>query len=182
MVCDLVEVPRMRAATAADARGIAAIHVRAWQAAYRGLVPVAPLAALSTDAREELWRRVIAQTETNTLQRLWVVEQSGAITGFAATGVTRDDDAPPATGEVYAIYIEPALIGTGLGRRLFAHAVDALASQDFEGATLWALESNARSRRFYEAAGWRADGRQKTERWEGIDLVQVRYARRLKSG
>lgn len=110
--------------------------------------------------------------------RAWQAAYRG-LTGFVATGPSRDDDAEASTGEVYAIYIEPGLIGTGLGRRLFAHAADALRAQGFTRATLWTLEGNARTRRFSEAAGWRADGARKTERWEDCEPVEVRYARAL---
>ena len=41
----------IRAAVAADARGIAEVHVRSWQAAYRGQIPDSVLAGLSVDAR-----------------------------------------------------------------------------------------------------------------------------------
>ena len=64
----------------------------------------------------------------------------------------------PGVGEVYAIYLEPAMIGRGLGRALLRHAVGQLRASGFEQAILWVLESNARGRRFCEAVGWCADG------------------------
>ena len=163
-------------ARASDARRIAELQVRAWQAAYRGLLPDALLAGLSIDGRERMWRK---WNDAHPLRVIWLAERGDALTGFVATGPSRDDDAEASTGEVYAIYIEPSLIGTGLGRRLFAHASDALRAQGFTRATLWTLEGNARTHRFYEAAGWRADGARKTERWEDCEPVEVRYARAL---
>ena len=177
MVYDRVaEAPSIRLATAADAPHIARLQVRAWQMAYRGLLPDAMLTRLSVERREHAWRH---WNDGHPLRRIWVAEQSPALVGFVATGPGRDDDAPAATGEVYAIYIEPHLVGTGLGRRLFAHAVCALRAQDFARATLWVLEGNTRTRRFYEAAGWCADGARKTLPSDGGEPVEVRYARTL---
>src|SRR5690606_41064361 len=61
-------------------------------------------------------------------------------------------------GEVTAIYLRQAHWGRGIGRRLFAAVVDRLREAGFEEAILWVLDTNARARRFYEAAGWEADG------------------------
>ena len=162
-----------RLATAADARPIAELQVRAWRAAYRGLLPDTLLASQSVDERERMWRR---WNEGHSLRRIWLAERDDGLAGFAATGPTRDDDAPRSTGEVHAIYLEPGLIGTGVGRALFAHAGEALRAQGFTRATLWVLETNARSRRFYEAAGWRLDGARKTQTFQGVDIPHVRYA------
>ena len=147
--------------------------MRAWRAAYRGILPDALLAGLPVETRERQWRR---WNDGHPLRQIWLVERDDVLVGFAATGPSRDEDAVPATGEVYAIYIEPALIGTGLGRRLFAHAVDSLRSQGFTRAMLWMIEGNAKAQRFYEAAGWRADGGRKVDRWGDFEPVEIRYA------
>ncbi|MBA2682142.1 MAG: GNAT family N-acetyltransferase, partial [Ktedonobacteraceae bacterium] len=85
--------------------------------------------------------------------RWWVAEQDGHIVGFAMTGQSRDSDIPPATAEVFAIYLVRQVAGKGIGRTLFACAVDELRDQGYEQAMLWVLESNIRARRFYKAAG-----------------------------
>jgi hypothetical protein len=45
----------------------------------------------------------------------------------------------------------------------------------FEDATLWVLDTNVRTRRFYEAAAWTVDGREKTDQIGDITLREVRY-------
>jgi hypothetical protein len=37
------------------------------------------------------------------------------------------------------------------------------------------LEDNPRTRRFYELAGWHADGAAKEEEWLGTTIREVRY-------
>jgi hypothetical protein len=54
----------IRRAIATDAATIAGIHVRAWQWAYRGLIPDAFLDSLSVEARETSWRRQLERTAT----------------------------------------------------------------------------------------------------------------------
>jgi GNAT superfamily N-acetyltransferase len=79
---------------------------------------------------------------------------------------------------VYAIYVREAVAGTGVGRAMFAAAEQALGTLGFDTGVLWVLEANERARRFYEAAGWRADGARATESFEALELPVVRYASR----
>jgi RimJ/RimL family protein N-acetyltransferase len=41
------------------------------------------------------------------------------------------------------------------------------------------MTANGRARRFYERAGWRPDGAEKTEEWAGARVPEVRYRRPL---
>jgi GNAT superfamily N-acetyltransferase len=163
----------------ADAGAIAAISVRGWQWAYRGLMPDAFLDSLSVEPRTAGWRRYLAGQSA--LGRTWLAERDGRALGFAHTGPSRDADAAADVGEVYAIYVEPAEAGTGIGRALFGHAVAEMARQGCQAATLWVLAGNQRARRFYEAAGWRPDGTTRVEPREGYDLHEVRYRGELTS-
>ncbi len=168
---------RIREAAPADADALAGIHVRAWQAAYRGQLTDEYLDGLSVEDRAEQWRAsLVARRDT---WRTWVAEESGRAIGWATTGPSEDADADPLTGEVYAIYLEPECVGTGLGRVLFAHAVDDLRDRGFRTATLWVLETNERARRFYEVAGWASDGTATSERVDCEMRPTVRYRTEL---
>jgi GNAT superfamily N-acetyltransferase len=164
-----------RPAVAADAGALADLHIRAWQWAYRGQMPDAFLDALAADReRRAAWRRDrLARAADD--ERTWVVEIDGAIVGFADTGPSRDADATPGTAELLAIYLDQAVIGRGVGRRLLAHAVADLRQRGYRAATLWVLAGNERARRFYAAAGWRPDGATKIESGPGFELQEVRY-------
>ena len=87
-----------------------------------------------------------------------VAENDGAVVGFCGYGPSRDDDASPGTGEVYAIYLLEEIAGRGVGRELCVHANRRLHALGYRSVTAWVLESNVRARRFYEAAGWTVDG------------------------
>lgn len=91
------------------------------------------------------------------------------------TSQSRDSDVPPDTGEIGAIYLRREATGQGIGRALFAHAVQDLRRRGYRRATLWVLDTNTRARRFYEAAGWVPDGATKIEERPGALLREVRY-------
>lgn len=168
----------IRTATREDAAAIAAVHVRSWQVAYRGLLPDALLQNLSVERRTRWWGEGW-WTRDPEHRQLLVAEAGGAILGFAALGPSRGEDATAASGEVYAIYVDPDAWGRGIGRRLMERASDNLSSAGFADATLWVLESNQRARRFYEVGGWQTDGGRRTERLQegGVDALEVRYRR-----
>jgi L-amino acid N-acyltransferase YncA len=163
----------IRAATTADARAIAEIHVADWRWAYKGLVPDGLLDSLSVERREEMWRRSLERALPG--WALFVADREGKILGFVGCGPGTDDDAGDETGEVYAIYLQPEVVGTGVGRALFARATDHLRAFGFRRAILWVLGTNASTRRFYEIAGWHADGTEKIQEWDGHQLHEVRY-------
>lgn len=166
----------VRRAQPGDAQAIAAVHVRTWQTAYRGLLPDDYLAGLSQElpSRTEMWQREISNPRS-ARHEVWVGEIDRQVDGFVALGPARDAD-PNLIGEVYAIYVSPDRWGRGQGRTLFSHATNRLASFGYSAAILWVLESNRRARRFYEIAGWTADGGEKLEtRPNGMELREVRY-------
>ena len=164
---------RIREAVPKDAGAIADIHVRAWQAAYRGQLTDDYLDGLEAEDRLEQHRRSLEEPRPD--WRTWVAEDAGEVVGFAVTGTSEDADADERTGELYAIYLEPDRVGTGVGRRLFEHAVEDLRARGFTTATLWVLETNERTRRFYQIAGWRTDGGVSSERVDCEMRPTVRY-------
>lgn len=154
--------------------------MRAWQAAYRGLLPDDLLDGLSAAAWGERRRRALAAPYGPHV-RNHVLEGAGGLIGWASTGAARDPDLDAArVGELYALYLEPAAVGQGHGRRLLAHAHAGLAEQGFVEVVLWVLEGNARARRFYERAGLRLDPRVPprpvTLQGRALDVREVRYA------
>jgi GNAT superfamily N-acetyltransferase len=168
----------IRPATVADAREIAEIQVNGWRATYRGRMPDPLLDSLSVDERAEQRRHWLAEPPGPDF-RTWVAEDGSGIVGFANTGPTDEPEPGAAVGQLYAIYVDPTRIGTGVGRALLTHAVRNLVDNGFTAVVLWVLDTNARARRFYEVAGFAPDGGEQVETFGGVPLREVRYRRAL---
>jgi ribosomal protein S18 acetylase RimI-like enzyme len=165
-----------------DIDHVAALHVRAWQTAYAGLMPEDVLAALDPVQLAARRREYAGHRDFRTL----VADDGGVICGFAAFGPHRRDqrwdDLDRTVGELYALYVEPDRWGSGLGRMLMTAVEADLAARGMTGLRLWVLESNVRARRFYERSGLTADGERSTIRLTGpdgtvTDLPVIRYSR-----
>ena len=160
-----------------DAPGIADVHVRSWQVAYRGLIDQDFLDRLSLAEHLSMWRHRLEAADPDL--HVLVAEAGDELIGFSSFGPSRDGDAGVSTAEVYAIYLAPEWFGTGVGRRLFDRTADALVGLGFRDSTLWVLEVNDRARRFYEVAGWRWDGARSVHADAGLAEPIVRYRRAL---
>jgi ribosomal protein S18 acetylase RimI-like enzyme len=172
---------RTREAVAADADALGLVHVRSWQAAYRGLVPQSYLDGLDPQRRADVWRGWLAALEPP--RAVLVLEHpADGVVGFAEIGASRDPGAGRLVGELMSIYVLPIHWGQGGGRLLMDEAVRSLALAEFREASLWVLATNARARRFYDAAGWSPDGGEKVDQSLGFPLAEVRYRRSLVAG
>ena len=176
-----MSAPIVRPATPDDAAAIADAHVRGWQAAYRGLVPDAILDGFDVERRAAAWQgRLTGDPGDAPTSWTWVAEASdGTVVGFCQAGVARDEGvAPPdGAGEVYAIYLRPERRGEGFGRALFATAVAQLDAAGLDPVLVWVFEANDATRRFYETAGFVADGARHPIDFDGVVIPEVRYTR-----
>ena len=162
----------IRLATDADLDVVAAIHVRSWQAAYRGQLPDAYLDALDVENRAAMWRRIVAKGTVE----IGVHEIEGRIVAFLCISASRDADAAAGTGEVSALHVDPAAWRGGLGRQLMDWAKDVARRRGWKLLTLWVLRDNVRARRFYEAVGFHTEGTTHERVFDGIPAPEVRYA------
>jgi len=166
----------IRRATIADAAAIATIQVHGHRFAYAGILPQ-PLSDEEWIAqRTEVWQRLLAPEKPGCA---FVAERDARAIGFVTVGPSDDATLPPTTGMLFALYLEPDVIGSGVGRALLAHGVDELRARGFRDAVLWVLEENARGRRFYELAGWSFDGTRKDYERDGAPRHELRYRRAL---
>jgi GNAT superfamily N-acetyltransferase len=157
----------IRPGTPDDAEGVARVHVETWQAAYAHALPSEKLQALSmTDAVQRHRSRPPGL----------VADSGGEILGFVDVGASRD---PGTDGELFAIYVHPEHWGTGVGRALIEAGEAELRKLGHQDAILWVLDDNPRARRFYELAGWSADGAARDIHIFGFDVSEVRYAKSL---
>jgi len=166
----------VRRATAADAAGMARVHVRAWQETYRGQASDESLDAPdAVERREAMWGRGLgAEPERAGRIAVAVLESEaspgsdseigpesdsetrtaagGEIVGIAWAGPARGED-PPAESELYVLYLLAAHHGSGAGQALLDEVLGGAAS-----ASLWVADPNPRAQAFYRRNGFAPDG------------------------
>lgn len=166
----------IRRATVEDSPVLARVHVDAWHAAYRGVVPDSFLEQITVSKREASFREFLLNDSP---EETYVAEVSGEVIGFLTVGPCRDADADEnRTGEIWGIYIAPLHWRKGIGRRLAVKAQEVLEFGAYQDATLWVLEQNEPARRFYEALGFRPDGASK-ELDFGVPVKAIRHRKPL---
>jgi GNAT superfamily N-acetyltransferase len=148
----------VRLAELTDAEALGGISGRAFAATYRGIVPDAVLDEW-IESGAASWRAALESRAADSPSRAWVAEREGSVIGYATTSPARDQWlAPPdGAGELTNLYLDPAVIGSGVGRLLYEHAVEDLRERGFDPLVVWAFRDNPRARRFYEGRGLTID-------------------------
>lgn len=166
----------IRPAAREEAEVLADLHVRTWQEAYAGLMPDDYLASLTRSQRLPMWQQLLDSPDR---VAIFVADHDDKPIGFSCGGISNDEDAAPTTGEMWSIYLLREFWNKGIGKKLHDILVKELWKRGFEEASLWVLESNDRTRLWYERQGWALDGSQKTAELWGATISEVRYRIRL---
>jgi GNAT superfamily N-acetyltransferase len=173
------EDPIVREAEASDAAAIAALQVRSWQTAYRGIVPDALLDGLAEDVWLERWTDALTGAGREGVHRLVsAAAWDGPPCAVAACGPAMEPTAA-LTGQLYVLYVDPSSWGCGHGGALLRRVHGLLAADGHAGALLWVAAANARAIAFYEHHGWADDGETQREEVAGAILDEVRMVRDL---
>jgi GNAT superfamily N-acetyltransferase len=165
----------LRPAEPSDAASVAGMHVRSWQAAYRGLLPDEYLDGLRPEDRAGMY--AFGDLGPGRPATIVAVEQ-GIIRGFATIGPSRDADQQGA-GELRSLNVDPDRWGAGIGRALMEAARGGLVRRGFAEAGLWVLVGNERADRFYRFDGWVPDGSRREDEVWGVAVDEARYRRSL---
>jgi uncharacterized protein YhfF/GNAT superfamily N-acetyltransferase len=163
----------IRQAHPEDAAAIAAIHVRAWQVAYRGLLPDEQLDGLSVERREHFWRELLSGTGA---PPVFVAAREDRLVGFCALATpSRDADASAdAVAEITALYVDPDAWRSGAGRGLMATGLGALRAGAWRAVTLWIFTENRSAREFYARFGFAPDGAESAHENGGSTGIRLR--------
>jgi len=138
-------------------------------------MPDSFLDALDSAQRTAWWAEVVVDPRVAVL----VATDAGVVGGFCSLLVSRDGDASAGTGEIATLYVDPDRWRSGFGSALLTAAVDVARERGFGALSLWVLATNSAARAFYEAHGFSADGREKTDSRLGVSLHEVRYQRNV---
>lgn len=171
-----VSAMNVRGADDGDVPGIARIHVRSWQAAYRGVLPEALLDGLSVPEREGSWRAILTEGD------LWMTrvaeEVGGELVGFCSVALSaRDEGAGATTAEIGALYVDPDRWREGAGSALLAAVLGELGERGRRDVVLWVLPENQAALAFYDRFGFAVEeGVEKREERSGRPVIRLRTA------
>ncbi len=158
----------VRPARLGDLGDIVGVALAAWREGYRGVVPD----DLMPDAG--VLRTRIADRVARSSRNLAVGEFDSKVRGWISFGPSRDIEAAPSVGEIWALNVHPEAWRRGIGRELVGYALERLARDSFTEVTLWTFRDTPRSRSFYEALGFRSDGATQRRHASG-GATEVRY-------
>jgi GNAT superfamily N-acetyltransferase len=165
----------VRPATARDAKAIAEIHVAAWQAAYKDVMPEDYLKKMTLEKRLAYWREAIEFSEP----QLLVATEGEQVVGFVGFDRSRDAGTRSTVGEIWALYVAPVHWSKGAGLALWDGARDGLKEEGCTQVTIWVLLRNERALRFCEhAAGFKREMPSlKTVAFDSAKLEEIRLKR-----
>ncbi|MET0144056.1 MAG: hypothetical protein ABW122_16120 [Ilumatobacteraceae bacterium] len=98
-------VVTIRPASVNDADAVGEVHMRAWQSAYRGVIPDDYLNGLQAQDHATRWREHLIAPSSD--GHLLVVVDDHRVVGFASLGPALDSDASSGIGQLYAINLDP---------------------------------------------------------------------------
>lgn len=152
-----------------DAPVLGMIHARGWHFAYQGIISEEYLRnEITPEIMQDKWQRRLPQKDPHIATYIAIL--NGEPVGFAGAGpgrlVGRQN-----FGELYAIYVDPAHYGAGIGRALFRQAIEHVKAIEFNKMYVKVLRDNNIARSFYETMG----GVPKEEYPDGLVLKDIAY-------
>lgn len=134
-----------------DVRRIYELGIATGNATFETVVP-------SAEALDVKWIR----------DQRWIVEADGRVAGWAAMTRVSTRECYRGVAET-SIYVDPELTGTGLGRRLLAHQIDAALAGGFWTLQTSIFPENVASVAIHRKAGFRDVGRrQRIAQLDGV--------------
>ena len=153
-----------------DADGLAGVHVQSWRETYPGILPSGYLERMSAPLHARRWRSRLMQLNEITL----VAESAEGLVGFCSGDWARGRGPETTEAEVHTLYVLKSAQGLGVGRRLMAGAVRALAARGATSLHVAVLRDNLPARVFYEHLGGSLDG-EHVELVGGASVAAVDY-------
>jgi diamine N-acetyltransferase len=145
----------IRSATSSDVRALGDLAKRTWSDAFGSSVSPEDEAVELEQTRSASYFRKALRRDT-----ILVADSDGALLGYVQFG---DVDIPgvearPGDRELHRIYVETALHGRGVGRRLLSAALAHSRLRDARRIYLTVWDRNERALRLYESVGFRKVG------------------------
>ncbi|WP_239751827.1 GNAT family N-acetyltransferase [Mammaliicoccus sp. H-M34] len=137
-----------------DIESLAKVHYESWITTYKGIVPDSYLDSLSLESYIEKHHMFNAPCI--------VAEVDGKVVGFLMYSKDKDEDTSDKCGEIMVIYLLQEYQHNGIGTLLMNEAEKRMKSE-FDQLSLWVLEDNIPTVKFYEKMGFEKDGKYELE-------------------
>lgn len=161
----------VRPAADTDVDEIVRIQAETWRLVYADLLPPAALDALTSPDARKTWEDAVHAGEPF---HVFVAQEGAWTVGFCAAA--RYEGRGGSIAEVSTLLVEPRWGRRGHGGRLLAVAGAALRRAGSQTGRAWVPEADHASRRFYDRAGWAADGAVRTLDTGDGTLREIRHA------
>jgi GNAT superfamily N-acetyltransferase len=165
----------IRLAVPVDAPDMAEVHMRSWDATYKGIMPDDFIREKNA-TRPELYKRVITDENKNT----YVIQYNGKTVGIMCVAPPQDKELTDCC-ELHYIYLHPDYFRQGVGSQAMKFAYEIARNDGKTGMVLWVLEKNEGSIKFYEKCGFIADGHSYEKNFDK-PLRSIRMRRSLQNG
>ena len=163
----------IRLAVPADAPDMAEVHMRSWEVAYKDIIPEDYIRQKNA-TRHDLYTRVITEDNTNS----YVIQYAGKTVGIMKIAPPQDDDVGDDFYELHYIYLHPDYFRIGIGTQAMEFIFDKARSIGKTGMTVWVLDENIKSIKFYEKCGFQKDGKKMNNEY-GKESGRIRMRRDL---
>jgi GNAT superfamily N-acetyltransferase len=168
---------QVRPAQAPDATQITEVHAASSHAAYEAVTQGGAPKVPPLEQRRAFWRDAIEYGEP----LLHVATEDARVIGFVGYDRSRDPKSKATTGEIWALYVEPAHWGRGAGLALWDAAREGLIEEGCTEVTMWIPLCNDRALRFAELAGFKRElNTAKTAVISGVKLEEIRLRQPLR--
>lgn len=150
----------IRKATQNDISTLAAIHVSAWQTAYKNHMPQEYLNQISIEKRISNWQEWI---DTPGPRTTFVIGDDENLIGFCIFGPVQKDKTNDlhtysAEGEILSLNIHPENWRCGYGKQLCLAVIQESVQRQWKNLSLWTLKSNEPAKRFYQTLEFSSTG------------------------
>ncbi|RIN17677.1 GNAT family N-acetyltransferase [Mammaliicoccus vitulinus] len=152
-----------------DIETLAKVHFESWISTYKGIVSDSYLDSLTLQSYIEKHRIFNAPCI--------VAEIDDEVVGFLMYSKDKDEDTSDKCGEIMVIYLLPAFQHKGIGTCLMQEAEKRMKSE-YDQLSLWVLEDNIPTVKFYEKMGFKKDGKYELEDFGNV-LRETRMIKNL---
>jgi len=148
----------IRLANPADAQDMAEVGMKSWEVAYKHLLP-ADYIREKNATRVHQYKRVITDENTNS----YVIQKDNKTVGIMKIAEPTDDDLDSRYFELHYLYLHPGCFREGIGTLAMDYVFDHVRKLGKKYISLWVFAKNNDAIKFYEACGFRPDGKTKTQ-------------------